>query len=183
LKGLGRMCTGRSINGFVLILILMMVVIMAADQSLLADVNTPDINGLAHICIYTRDMEKSLVFYTDTLGFNLVHRTRLDAGFGFAMVRQGSCIIELLEPEDVNKVKPRTGGVIDHVALEVKDINAVYTKLKSKGVGFTTPIIDDPNLMGGVKIAFFRGPSGESFELFEYLKPLPATHDAKPAKD
>ena len=170
------MSTGRYTNNFIVIFMVLLTM-AAANQSSFADANIPDINGLAHICIYTRDMQKSLVFYTDTLGFELVHRTRLDAGFGFAMVRQGSCIIELLEPEDVNKVKPRTGGVIDHVALEVKDINAVFAKLKAKGVSFTTPIIDDPNLMGGVRIAFFRGPSGESFELFEYLKPVRTIHN------
>ncbi len=149
-------------------------IMFSTDKSAMADTNTPDINGLAHICVYTKDMSKSLVFYTDTLGFELVHKTRLDSGFGFAMVRRGSCIIELLEPEDVNKMKPRQSGPIDHVALEVKDINAVYAKFKAKGVSFFTPIIDDPNLMGGVRIAFFKGPSGESFELFEYLKPAPA---------
>ena len=172
----------RNANSFTSIL-LVAVTMAVADQPSFADANTPDIKGLAHICVYTRDMSKSLVFYTDTLGFEVVHRTRLDSGFGFAMVRRGSCIIELLEPEDVNKVKPRTGGVIDHIALEVKDINTVFAKLKAKGVSFSTPIIDDSNLMGGVRIAFFRGPSGESFELFEYLKPVPAIHDIKAAKD
>ena len=176
------MRTSRIANSFTIIL-LVVLTMAVSNQPSFADANTPDINGLAHICVYTRDMSKSLVFYTDTLGFEVVHRTRLDSGFGFAMVRRGSCIIELLEPEDVNKVKPRTGGVIDHVALEVKDINTVFAKLKAKGVSFFTPIIDDPNLMGGVRIAFFRGPSGESFELFEYLRPIPALHDTKTKKD
>ena len=172
----------RNVNNFIVIFIV--VITMAiVNKSSFADANIPDINGLAHICVYTRDMSKSIVFYTDTLGFEVVHRTRLDSGFGFAMVRRGSCIIELLEPEDVNKVKPRTGGVIDHVALEVKDINTVFAQLKAKNVSFTTPIINDPNLMGGVRIAFFKGPSGESFELFEYLKPIPALHNTKAAKD
>ena len=153
------------------------------NQSSFADANTPDINGLAHICVYTRDMSKSLVFYIDTLGFDVVHRTHLDSGYGFAMVRRGSCIIELLEPDDVNKVKSRTTGPIDHIALEVKDINTVVAKLKAKGVSFSTPIIDDPKMMGGVRIAFFKGTSGEVFELFEYLKPVPALHDTQAKKD
>jgi lactoylglutathione lyase len=172
----------RIVNSFTVILLVALTVALS-NQPSFADANTPDINGLAHICVYTRDMSKSLVFYTDTLGFDVVHRTHLDSGYGFAMVRRGSCIIELLEPEDVNKIKPRTGGVVDHIALEVKDINTVFAKLKAKGVSFFTPIIDDPNLMGGVRIAFFRGPSGESFELFEYLKPVPAIHGTKAAKD
>jgi lactoylglutathione lyase len=142
------------VNGFSIIF--MVVITMAvANQFSFADANIPDINGLAHICVYTRDMSKSLDFYTNTLGFDVVHRTHLDSGYGFAMVRRGSCIIELLEPEDVNKVKPRTGGVIDHIALEVKDINTVFAKLKAKGVSFFTPIVDDPNLMGGSKNSVF----------------------------
>jgi catechol 2,3-dioxygenase-like lactoylglutathione lyase family enzyme len=154
-----------------------------ADKSSFADANIPDINGLAHICVFTSDMSKALVFYTDTLGFEVVHRTHLDSGYGFGIVRRGSCIIELLQPDDVNKVKSRTTGPIDHIALEVKDINTVVAQLKAKGVSFSTPIIDDPNLMGGVRIAFFKGTSGEVFELFEYLKPVPAIHNTKAAKD
>jgi lactoylglutathione lyase len=175
------MCTGCNVNSF--IAAFTVVIIGAANQSSFADSNTPDINGLAHICVYTKDMSKSLVFYTDTLGFDVIHRTRLDSGFGFLMVRRGSCIVELLEPEDVNKFKPRASGAIDHIALEVKDINSVFAKFKAKGVSFTTPIIDDPNLLGGVRIAFFRGPSGESFELFEYLKPVPAIYGTQQKKD
>jgi catechol 2,3-dioxygenase-like lactoylglutathione lyase family enzyme len=128
-------------------------------------------------------MSKALAFYTDTLGFEVVHRTHLDSGYGFGIVRRGSCIIELLQPDDVNKVKSRTTGPIDHIALEVKDINDAVARLKAKGVSFFTPIIDDPNLMGGVKIAFFKGTSGEVFELFEYLKPVPALHDTQAKKD
>ena len=72
----------RNVNDF--IVIFMVVITMAvANQPSFADTNTPDINGLAHICVYTRDMSKSLVFYTDTLGFELVHRTRLVGGLGF----------------------------------------------------------------------------------------------------
>jgi catechol 2,3-dioxygenase-like lactoylglutathione lyase family enzyme len=172
----------RNVNNFVLIF--MVVITMAiANKSSFADVNTPDINGLAHICVFTSDMSKALAFYTDTLGFEVVHRTHLDSGYGFGLVRRGSCIIELLQPDDVNKVKSRTTGPIDHIALEVKDINTVVAKLKAKGVSFSTPIIDDPNMMGGVRIAFFKGASGEVFELFEYLKPVPALHGAKAKKE
>jgi catechol 2,3-dioxygenase-like lactoylglutathione lyase family enzyme len=176
------MRTRRKANDF--IVIFTVVITMAiANKSSFADANIPDINGLAHICVFTNDMTKALAFYTDTLGFEVVHRTHLDSGYGFGLVRRGSCIIELLEPDDVNKVKSRTTGPIDHIALEVKDINTVVAKLKAKGVSFSTPIIDDPKMMGGVRIAFFRGPSGESFELFEYLKPVPALHGTKGAKN
>ncbi len=162
----------------------MVVIIMAiANKFSFADANIPDINGLAHICVFTSDMSKALAFYTDTLGFEVVHRTHLDSGYGFGLVRRGSCVIELLQPDDANQMKSRASRPIDHIAIEVKDINTVVAKLKAKGVSFSTPIIDDPNMMGGVRIAFFTGASGEVFELFEYLKPVPFLHDIQAKKD
>jgi catechol 2,3-dioxygenase-like lactoylglutathione lyase family enzyme len=152
-------------------------ILSAQRMALASDSNTPDIKGLAHICIYTRNIQKSVDFYTDTLGFNLVHRTHLDSGFDFAIVKRGCCIIELLEPKNVDKTPPRPTGVIDHIALIVEDINKTVDQLKAKGVHFNTGIIDDPNLMGGVKIAFFSAPGGETFELFQYLKPIPGLTD------
>jgi catechol 2,3-dioxygenase-like lactoylglutathione lyase family enzyme len=149
------------------------IVVSAENSTKAGDVNTPLITGMAHICIFTRDIQKSVDFYTGTLGFELFHRTHLDSGYDFAIVKRGSCIIELLEPKDVEKTPPRPTGVIDHIALQVNDINTVVTQLKAKGVHFNTGIIDDPNLMGGVKIAFFSAPGGETFELFQYLKPVP----------
>lgn len=176
------MCTRRNVNGFIFVFTVGITTAIA-NKSSFADANIPDINGLAHICVFTSDMTKAPAFYTDTLGFEVVHRTHLDSGYGFGLVHRGSCVIELLEPDDANKVKYRTTGPIDHIALEVKDINTVVAKLKAKGVSFSTPIIDDPNMMGGVRIAFFTGASGEVFELFEYLKPVPALHNTQAKKD
>jgi len=152
-------------------------IVSAQRTALASDANTPDITGLAHICIYTKNIDESVKFYTETLGFKLVHRTELQSGFKFAIVRQGTCIIELLEPKNVDKTPPRPTGVIDHIALIVDDINKTVDQLKAKGVHFNTGIIDDPNLMGGVKIAFFSAPGGETFELFQYLKPIPGLTD------
>jgi catechol 2,3-dioxygenase-like lactoylglutathione lyase family enzyme len=158
--------------------------ILSAQHSLLAsDANTPDIKGLAHICIYTKNIDESVKFYTETLGFKLIHRTELQSGFKFAIVRQGTCIIELLEPKDVARSTQRLTGVIDHIALVVDDINKAVEQLKAKNVSFKTGIMDDPNLFGGVRIAFFRGPSGETFELFEYLHPVPGLYEMPAAKN
>ena len=169
------------IEKHVLILGLLAATITSTGSFAFADANTPAIKGLAHICVYTKDIAKSLAFYTDTLGFKLIHQTNLDSGFKFVMVRQGTCIIEILEPKDANKTPPRTDGVIAHIALEVTDINATFENLKAKGVKFNTAVMEDPNIFGGVKIAFFRGPSGETFELFQYLRPVPGLTDT-PAK-
>jgi lactoylglutathione lyase len=171
------MLTGRIRKNLAKLLFAAATIVSAQRPALAADANTPDIKGLAHICVYTRDIQESLKFYTETLGFKLIHQTELQSGFKFVLVRKGSCIIELLEPKDVARSRQRSTGVIDHIALEVADINKAFEQLKAKGISFHMPVTEDPNLFGGVKIAFFRGPSGEIFELFEYLRPVPGLND------
>jgi lactoylglutathione lyase len=177
------MFTGQIRKNLAKLLFAAATIVSAKRPALAADANTPDIKGLAHICIYTKDIQKSLKFYTETLGFELIHQTELTSGFKFVLVKRGSCIIELLEPIDITKAKHRTIGAIDHIALEVADINKAFEQLKAKGITFYLPVTEDPNLFGGVKIAFFGGPAGETFELFEYLKPVPGLHDNLAAKN
>ena len=132
--------------------------------------------GLAHICIYTLDLEASLGFYTGQLGFRNTYRTlmRPEVHDGFfplqyAEVRLGGCVIELLQPADPARVQPGRKGIIEHIALEVKGIEAVLERLKASGLaGPNTEILDLPDLFGGVRGFFIQGPSGESIELFEY---------------
>jgi len=177
------MFTGRIRNCLAKLLLSAAAILSAERSALASDANTPGIKGLAHICIYTKNNQEAVKFYTEILGFKLIHQTELQSGFKFAIVRQGTCIIELLEPKDVARSTQRLTGVIDHIAIEVDDINNAYENLKAKNVSFKTGVMDDPNLFGGVRIAFFRGPSGETFELFEYLQPVPGLHDAPAAKN
>jgi catechol 2,3-dioxygenase-like lactoylglutathione lyase family enzyme len=53
---------------------------------------------------------------------------------------------------------------LDHFGLEVKNIDAVCTELKSKGAVFSRePVTIRP----GTRIAFVAGPDGASIELLE----------------
>lgn len=126
------------------------------------------LKGLAHIGIFTADMEKSLDFYTNKLGME--HYYSLDLGKTLLrFVRAGSCIIELIQPE--NYTGGRTGdGVVAHVAIEVEGIRSVVAGLKAKGVRFNSEDVTVlPGLFptGSTNI-FFNGPNGESLELYEY---------------
>lgn len=113
------MSTGQIRKNLAKLLLAAATIVSAQRPALAADANSVGITGLAHICIYTKDIQKSLKFYTDTLGFGLIHQTELASGFKFVLVRKGSCIIELLEPKDVAKIAPWPTGVINHVALEI----------------------------------------------------------------
>ncbi len=133
-----------------------------------------DITGLSHIGVFIRDIDKSLDYYTNTLGFECYYRA--DVGEAektrIAFLRQGTCIIELVQ----RPVSEQRGdGLVDHIALKVTGIEAVIEGLREKGVEFETEKpIELPGLLGGgVKYITFRGPDGEHLELTEELKVAP----------
>jgi catechol 2,3-dioxygenase-like lactoylglutathione lyase family enzyme len=126
------------------------------------------LKGLAHIGVFTADMDASLDFYCKTLGMELFYSCDLGkTKLGF--VRAGNCVIELIAPEDYKG--GRGEGAVAHIAIEVEDIRAVVAGLKAKGVAFSTPDVAVlPQLFptGSTNI-FFTGPNGESLELYEYV--------------
>lgn len=132
--------------------------------------------GLAHICIFTLNLEKSVNFYTDKLHFEKVYETYVEKDDGnvkYAVVKLNSCIIELLEPDNKENLQIGKEGVIAHIALEVKDLEKIVTELKTKNVEFTTGVFRLEKLLNGVEGAFIKGPSGELIELFEYKNVKP----------
>ncbi len=126
------------------------------------------ITGLAHIGVHAYDMDVSLDFYVNKLGFELFESCDLGAT-KLRFVRAGGCIVELISsPGD--KQWPNE-GVVAHIAMEVQDIRAVVADLKAKGITFRTPdVAVIPALFptGSTNI-FFDGPNGEALELYEFV--------------
>ena len=121
--------------------------------------------GLAHIGVRVSDMDASIRFYTEVLGFELTHRQMLGTT-ELAFLNIGTCLIELIHPANF---EPRQAGQVDHIAMEVKDIEMLVCRLIEKRVPFLSNNINDaPALLDGVKNIFFTGPDGERFEFFEY---------------
>ena len=125
---------------------------------------------LFHIGIYTKDMEKSIYFYRDILGFKkkwqgiVEHQTGL---VGVCVMELGSCIIELVKPVDLNRVT-EIPGPIQHLALRVIDLQDLMKSLEEKGVYFSSEgIAELPTFQKGIQNAFLYGPSGERIELVE----------------
>ena len=132
--------------------------------------------GLAHICIFTENLEKSVGFYTDNLHFQKVYETivkKEDGNIKYAVVKLDNCIIELLEPENRDNLQLGQKGTIDHFAIEVKNLQEVVQYLQNKNVAFTSGIFAFEKLLNGVEGAFIKGPSGEMIELFEFKNNKP----------
>ena len=123
------------------------------------------ITGLAHIGVRVSDMEASLRFYTEVLGFKLTGQQMMGTSH-LAFLECGTCLIELIHPANY---APREAGQIDHIAMEVKGIDELVCRLIEKGVHFLSDSVSTaPTLLDGVKNIFFTGPDGERFEFFEY---------------
>ncbi|NLL41762.1 MAG: VOC family protein [Firmicutes bacterium] len=129
-----------------------------------------EITGLAHIGIHTDNLEESIEFYRDVLGFAVDHIAEIRGGavkLGFLV--QGSCVIELIHNPGQEVAAGRQAGIIDHIALGVKDIGQLVKRLEAKGVTYETKEPGNVDLKNGAKNIFFHGPSGERLEFFEYL--------------
>lgn len=127
---------------------------------------------LAHIAIYTTDLERSIAFY-ETLGGSCAMRGEVQKPTGvnqLAMISLMDFQIELIQPGDGTAVT-QAGGLIPHFAIEVEDLPLVVNTMRAIGIGeFCT---EQPNVMpelfGGLQNIFFRGPSGEMIELVEHF--------------
>jgi len=122
------------------------------------------ITGFEHVAVQVADLERSLAFYTATLGLTLRERSEIpQRGLRKALIAVGTGQIELLEYQD--KAVPAADGPVAHLALTVTDIAVALAALKRAGVRLED---EAPRAVGGgCQIAFLRGPDGEHIELFQ----------------
>lgn len=131
-----------------------------------------ELKGLAHIAIYTADVEQSIAWY-QKLGGECYDRGEVKKPTGInrlAMVRLAGLDLELIQPGDGTPVEP-AGGVIPHLALEVADLDAAISQLRAVGIDSfrTEQPVELPDLFGGLRNIFLTGPSGELIELLQHL--------------
>ena len=118
------------------------------------------IKGLSHIGIFTNDIDASIDFYK-RLGFSLDKEA--DIGLRLAFLSAGCCRIELIA-----RPHHREAGVVDHIAMEVDDIDAAVACAVANGIKINAEDIKSVDIFGGIKNVFFTGPDGERLEFFEH---------------
>jgi catechol 2,3-dioxygenase-like lactoylglutathione lyase family enzyme len=117
--------------------------------------------GVEHIGIKTSDMDKSLSFYQDILGFKFLNRFK-PGDVELAFLELGNTVVELVEVIDGRSLDD---GVINHLALRVADIFKAINHLQVHNVEMNS---SEPMSLGeGRYNFFFRGPSGEKLELYQ----------------
>src|SRR5438105_4666102 len=118
--------------------------------------------GLHHAGLYVASLARSIAFYRDVFGLEVAERLSF-GGEELAFLKLGTARLELIESD----AAARPTGVVDHVAFEVDDLDAILEMLRARGVS----LIDQaPVAVPGLKarIVFCQGPDGERIELFQY---------------
>ena len=122
------------------------------------------ITGIQHVGVPTDDIQKSILFYKG-LGFGIVWQTINEQdGTSVLFLQLGNLIMEVYE----NKQASMKSGAIDHIALNVTDIDAVFSKIKELGY----EMLDDnirflPFWEYGVRFFTIIGPNKEKIEFCE----------------
>ncbi len=124
------------------------------------------LNGVQHIGIPTNDIEKTIEFY-QKLGFEIAFQTvNEEANEKVAFLKLHTLVIETYE----NKAAAMQAGAVDHIAIDVKDIEKVYTMINQAGLNSTQDTVHFlPFWENGVKFFTIEGPNKEKVEFSQYL--------------
>jgi lactoylglutathione lyase len=122
--------------------------------------------GVQHIGIPTNDIEKTLTFYHG-LGFETTLRT-VDPATNtlVAFLQLKNLVLETYQTGEACE----KAGAIDHIALDVIDIEKVYAEIKAGGHKMLNSQIQSlPFWEKGVRFFTIEGPNAERIEFSQKL--------------
>ena len=122
--------------------------------------------GLQHIGIPTKDIDETVLFYTE-LGFEVALST-IDPNNGHKVffLRLGDLTIETYESEE----PAMCYGGIEHVCINVTDVEAVYDIICKRGMNNLNDQINFlPFWENGVRFFTIEGPNKEKVEFGQIL--------------
>ena len=134
-----------------------------------------NLQGLQHLGLPVTGIVRSKAFYTQ-LGFRPILETELPSDNGaiqVAFLSLNSFILELYQPvgAEWDDIRARHDGHIDHVALDVLDIDQAFAAISAAGL---QPLEETPQFLPfwekGIRYFNVRGPDGEKVEFSERIK-------------
>lgn len=125
------------------------------------------ITSIGHVAINVADLQKSLDFYIDTLGFAEMMRIHHDNGEPWLVYLRvtDEQFIELFPgAETARAPESWHANGMTHLCLMVDDLNTVVDELKAKGV---TMLIEPKSGADGNSQAWLLDPDGNKIELMQ----------------
>jgi len=132
------------------------------------------LKGISHIGIAVKNLDEAIKTYCEALGAKLEEIQRApESGMSAAMLSVGSNKIELMEPIGtegaIAKFLESRGEGVQHICLEVDDIDKTLESLSAKGIR----LIDEKareGLEGRIAFIHPRSMNGVLIELLERSK-------------
>ena len=120
--------------------------------------------GIQHVGIPTKDMDATKKFYED-LGFEAAFETVNDEA-RVCFLKMYNLVMEVYESEDAaGKI-----GAIEHVAIDVTDIEQFYKEICDKNMNTLQDEIHFlPFWDNGVRFFTIKGPNEEKIEFSQFL--------------
>ncbi|MCU0271999.1 MAG: VOC family protein [Acidimicrobiales bacterium] len=136
-----------------------------------------EIIDASHVGIAVADMDRSMAWYHDVLGWRLLFDEQLE-GEWFETItgvpgatgracggRIGSLRVELMAFPHTPQ-RPRGAGLgLSVLSIQVPDLQAARDELEARGIRALGPIVE----MFGTRMFFVADPDGQPVELVEYL--------------
>jgi catechol 2,3-dioxygenase-like lactoylglutathione lyase family enzyme len=132
--------------------------------------------GFDHVNIKSRDMQRSIDFYTGVLGLRLVRLDRnTDGSIRFVAVRIGDGLIDIQPAPDGDWDAQRTG--LNHIALliEPADLDAVAARCREQNIPITEGPVARQGAYGMGHALYIQDPDGHGLELKHYEQPMRRT--------
>lgn len=128
--------------------------------------------SIDHVAIAVHDLEASIRFYTDVLGFELKERRRTEGrqtAMVSAVLKAGAITVVLLQgtspDSQVSRFVEHFGSGVQHLAIGVSNLPEMAEDLKAAGMEFDTTVIQSP----GLRQIFSKRDEGSGM-MFEFIE-------------
>ncbi len=124
------------------------------------------IRGIGHLALRVRDLDRSLDFWRDRVGFQEMQRLKRDNGDTWLVYLRitDDQYLELFPGATTEQVPADDDNGVMHICLEIEDLDEEIARLEQAGVKIVSPI------KGGIdnnRGAWIHDPDGNRIELME----------------
>jgi lactoylglutathione lyase len=145
--------------------------------------------GVLHTGFTVSDLDRSVAWYTEVLGLELVSRQRNDNSYTRTIVGMGDAVLDVaffrlpdaespsthmlelmqyLAPQGGKSSGDTSDVGVGHLALMVDDIHKSYSHMKQAGVTFQNPPVEiDEGANKGAWACYLLDPDGITIELVQ----------------
>ena len=126
---------------------------------------------LGTVAVYVRDLERSIAFYRDQLGFDLAFDIESPSGDRWVAVAppDGTAVLALVAPGQGSEASRLVGG-LTQITFLTEDVSAKYEEWSNRGVHFLDPPRSCRQRKGGTACS-----SGDGVGQASAIETVPAT--------